>query len=168
MPYMPYFLCCSLPKACLGVTSTAAWLLCLNYCVMQAKPYINEAHVFNDAGVSFDVWPPSINDIQDKPTGILRQACSIGQQQDDDGQSSIDNQECSNRGTSSGAFSAQSHLSSREHSGHVCKDDSNTTAQTSAQSEAGTAGMGRGYLLAAKLWQEAVLTLAASALDKKP
>ena len=138
---------------------------------MQAKPYINEAHVFNDAGVSFDVWPPSSNNIQDEKITSFRQACSAEQQQADDGQSSIDNQECSNKGLSSGscgAFSAQSYLSSRDHTGHVCKDDNNTTAQASAQSEAGTAGMGRGYLLAAKLWQEALLTLAASASDQKP
>ena len=28
--------------------------------MLQAKPFISEAHVFNDAGVSFDVWPPTL------------------------------------------------------------------------------------------------------------
>ena len=28
--------------------------------LLQAKPFISEAHVFNDAGVSFDVWPPTL------------------------------------------------------------------------------------------------------------
>ena len=138
---------------------------------MQAKPYINEAHVFNDAGLSFDVWPPSNSNIQDEFTASLTQACNAEQQQAEDGQSSTDNQQCSTRGCSSGscgAFSAQSYLSSRDHTGPVCKDGSNSTCQASAQSEAGSADVGRGYLLAAKLWQEALLTLAASASDQKP
>ena len=29
--------------------------------LLQAKPFISEAHVFNDAGLSFDVWPPKPN-----------------------------------------------------------------------------------------------------------
>lgn len=46
----------------------------MHFLFFQAKPFINEAHVFNDAGLSFDVWPPrngsSAADAPPKPIAI--------------------------------------------------------------------------------------------------
>lgn len=127
---------------------------------MQAKPYINEAHVFNDAGLSFDVWPPRFSNQQHRAAtnstpasstkGYLVAQCSNDMQQ-------CDIEEDGSRGAQSALL-----LSQNTNDECVCKIDSNTTAQAAMKEQEATI-VGRGFLLAEKLWQETLLTLDAAA-----
>ena len=37
---------------------------------LQVKPFVNEAHLFNDAAIFFDVWPPQLGYMQDQCTAV--------------------------------------------------------------------------------------------------
>lgn len=123
---------------------------------LQAKPFINEAHVFNDAGLSFDVWPPRTgspaSDAPPKPTAITsadsslhpeehiclvdadtaaeKASCLIG----DDDVAAVEGAASSSNGSSSGMAAASEVVGS-------------------------DVGISRGYLLALKLWEEAIVTV---------
>ena len=136
--------------------------------VLQAKPFINEAHVFNDAGLSFDVWPPSTgssaSDAPPKPVAINPA---------DDSSNPSDPM-------------ASSDNSTPGHEDHICLADHAVAAEEDRHSDVqlgkngavgGLAsltsdssvgvgevvgsdmGISRGYLLAVKLWEEVIATV---------
>ena len=127
---------------------------------MQAKPYINEAHVFNDAGLSFDVWPPRLSNQQHR--------AATNSTQDDStkgyivAQSSNEMQQCDIEDDGSRGAQSASLLSQNKSYECVCKIDSNITAQAAMKEQEATI-LGRGFLLAEKLWQETLLALDAAA-----
>ena len=129
---------------------------------MQAKPYINEAHVFNDAGLSFDVWPPSLSNKDYRPATNFTKAFSTNQR--NAAQSSSEMQQCNIEEHSSRcAQSASLYVNHDKVDELVCKSDGNTTQAVMEEQDATI--VGRGFLLAEKLWQEMLLTLDAATLS---
>lgn len=171
--------------------------------LLQAKPFINEAHVFNDAGLSFDVWPPYNQQHQaasftgqantaDAPNANANHS-SIAQQQCNDQQSILKHHTQHNFKSylSSVFHTIQSFFNSKstnrnsvlqQHMGAsgtfltvqaadisnagVCAAGANMTADEHHQHAVAAdvqdrgSEMGRGFLLAAKLWQEILQTVA--------
>ena len=112
---------------------------------LQAKPFINEAHVFNDAGLSFDVWPPSTRHETGAADGTDSNADGVVMETSGKLPLVIDS--CpADITTDAGTCSAGSHNSS----------------VAGGNGGDGSTDMSRGYLLALKLWQEAVATVAAA------
>jgi len=120
---------------------------------LQAKPFISEAHVFNDAGLSFDVWPPKTGSFS-VPSSTHETGAADSSDNDIDGLQTetldklplvIDS--CpADITTDAGTSSAGSH----------------NTSTGSGNDGGESTDMSRGYLLAVKLWQEAVATVAAA------
>jgi len=133
----------------------ALYFLQKNISGLQAKPFISEAHVFNDAGLSFDVWPPKTGSFS-VPSSTHETGAADGSDSNADG---IVIETSGNKlplvidscpadiTTDDGTCSTGSHndsMGSGNGGGH------------------GSTDVSRGYLLAVKLWQEAVATVAAA------
>lgn len=137
--------------------------------VLQAKPFINEAHVFNDAGLSFDVWPPrtgsSASDTPPKPTAVDTA---------DDSSHPSDPLASSNDGT----LRPEDHICLSDHANAAEEDrqfavgnddavrgvagsnnDSSVGLAAAGEVVGNDMGISRGYLLAVKLWEEAIATV---------
>ncbi len=125
------------------------WFSCL-----QAKPFISEAHVFNDAGLSFDVWSPE--------TGSARaQSCTHEPGSADswhnlsytDGKQKIraDKQPLITDSCPADITVAVGTCPAGSHNESAGGQGRNEWTDTSP-----------GYLLAVKLWQEAIATDAAA------
>lgn len=140
--------------------------------LVQAKPYINEAHVFNDAGLSFDVWPPYTNLDQHKSTAHSEQTCDVSADlagvhgSSDLQQHSAQNSCCTSEPSTQSYLTrkvstVQSYSSSDKGDKCGCNSDSDLTQQVAGAVHQGAGVKGRGFLLAAKLWQEILLTVTA-------
>ena len=125
------------------------WFFCL-----QAKPFISEAHVFNDAGLSFDVWAPETGLASAQPstreTGVADSSHNLsygdGMHKITANQQPLVGDSCSaDIAIAVGTCPAGSHNES------VGGQGGNEWTNTSP-----------GYLLAVKLWQEAIATDAAA------
>ena len=136
---------------------------------LQAKPFISEAHVFNDAGLSFDVWPPRTG----RPTANAG-ANSVVMDVADNFSHHCDPMDSSAIGT----LRLEDHTCLAELDTVAAKhkyragagDDvtalgsvaslSNGSSVVAAGEVFGSATeISRGYLLAVKLWEEAVATV---------
>ena len=123
---------------------------------LQAKPFINEAHVFNDAGLSFDVWPPRTgspaSDTPPKPT-------AIGLASDlDESLKPSNGQDQPEIGAGVCMANQDSYAESAEC--EVSPGNGTDVGNAAASDVVGSdMGMSRGYLLALKLWEEAVATV---------
>ena len=119
---------------------------------MQDKVFINEAQVFNDAGLSFDVWAPPTNNAASMATSPPPASnCSPAKCQ----QSSNDTDQVAevclaDIGTDIAAAT-----------GLATSGKSNCTDTTAADSNRSDEGIRPGFLLAVKLWKEAVATASA-------
>ncbi|KAL0040088.1 hypothetical protein WJX79_005748 [Trebouxia sp. C0005] len=118
-----------------------------------AKPFISEAHVFNDAGLSFDVWPPKTGSFS-VPTSTYEPGAADGSDSNVDGivietsgKLPLVVDSCSADITSDAGTSSVS---------------PHNISMGSGNDGGGSTDMSRGYLLAVKLWQEAVTTVAAA------
>ncbi|KAA6425415.1 MAG: hypothetical protein FRX49_04908 [Trebouxia sp. A1-2] len=119
-----------------------------------AKPFISEAHVFNDAGLSFDVWAPETGLASAQPstreTGVADSSHNLsygdGMHKITANQQPLVGDSCSaDIAIAVGTCPAGSHNES------VGGQGGNEWTNTSP-----------GYLLAVKLWQEAIATDAAA------
>ena len=123
---------------------------------VQAKPFINEAHVFNDAGLSFDVWPPrtgsSASDAPPKPTAI-----SLASDLDE----SLKPSNAQNQPELDAGVCLADKDSYAESANCEASHGNGTVIGHAAASDVvgSDLGMSRGYLLALKLWEEAVATV---------
>ncbi len=126
------------------------------YCFscLQAKPVISEAHVFNDAGLSFDVWSPETGSasgqVDTHGNGAADSWHNLsyadGKQKIRPDQLPLTADSCpADIAVAVGTCPAGSHNES------VGGQDGNEWTDTSP-----------GYLLAVKLWQEAIATDAAA------
>ncbi len=121
---------------------------------LQAKPFISEAHVFNDAGLSFDVWPPKTGSFSVTP--FTHETGATDGSHSNTGGVVIETSgnklplvidSCpADITTVNGTNSAGSHNDS----------------VGNGYGGGGSTEISRGYLLAVKLWQEAVATFAAA------
>ena len=120
---------------------------------LQAKPFVSEAHVFNDAGLSFDVWPPKTGSFS-VPSSTNETSGADGSDNDIDALQTetldklpLVTDSCpADIITDDGTSSAGSH----------------NTSMSGGNGGCGSTDISRGYLLAVKLWQEAVATVAAA------
>ena len=149
-------------------------------CYLQVKPFISEAHVFNDAGLSFDVWPPRTgtpaSDTPPKPIPIGLASdtadlsdpasCQSSVHDDWDNKAEICLTDMDFAADKPGCSAASGKCMDATRS--ASQDDAVTTSQSKAGFELKAAasnmvgpdvGMSRGYLLAFKLWEEAVATV---------
>ena len=129
------------------------WIAPKNLSGLQAKPFISEAHVFNDAGLSFDVWPPKTGSFS-VPTSTYEPGAADGSDSNVDGivietsgKLPLVVDSCSADITSDAGTSSVS---------------PHNISMGSGNDGGGSTDMSRGYLLAVKLWQEAVTTVAAA------
>ena len=119
---------------------------------LQAKPFISEAHVFNDAGLSFDVWPPK--------TGLLSVSPSTYETGAADGSGSNADGIVTE---TSDTLVIDSCSADIKFDDGTCSTRSHNDVMGSGNGGGdGSTDMSRGYLLAVKLWQEAVATVAAA------
>ena len=134
---------------------------------LQAKPFISEAHVFNDAGLSFDVWPPRTG----SPTADAA-ADSIAMDVADNSSHHSDPMGSSDLGTlrpEDHTCFAELDTVAAKHKYRAGGDVTavGSVASLSYGSSMAAAGkvlgndmeISRGYLLALKLWEEAVATV---------
>lgn len=125
------------------------------FAALQAKPFINEAHVFNDAGLSFDVWPPRTgtpaSDAPPKPTAIDLA----------DGFSSLPDQSSDEEDTLHPVENTCLAGSDIDAAGGLSSSGNGNGVGMAAASDVvgGDMGISRGYLLAVKLWEEAIATV---------
>lgn len=125
-------------------------------CMLQAKPFINEAHVFNDAGLSFDVWPPKTGHLMSDPvpqsTATNKSSSSDDPDDVEDGLTVRD----------LGLDSCPADPSANSNAAGSCSAGSETKLSIANDNVRPEMEMSRGFLLAVKLWQEAVATVAAA------
>lgn len=121
---------------------------------MQAKPFISEAHVFNDAGLSFVVWPPvtgrPASDAPPQPpttSAAEHPTCDSGLSSDPDMSDFVEHTCLAENDINTASLSNSSTVS---------------TAAAAGDPVGVEGGMSRGYLLALKLWEEAVATVDAA------
>lgn len=122
---------------------------------MQDKVFINEAQVFNDAGLTMDVWAPPKHTAASKasssPPASNRSAESQQSSSDTDQVAREEEEVClADIGTD---IAAATRLAT--------SGKSNSTDTAAADSNRSDEGIRRGYLLAVKLWKEAVATASA-------
>jgi len=121
---------------------------------LQAKPFISEAHVFNDAGLSFDVWSPETGSASAQlHTHGSGAADSWHNLSYADGKQKMRGEQ---RPLTADSCPADIALAvgtcpAASHNGSVGGQGGNEWTDTSP-----------GYLLAVKLWQEAIATDAAA------
>ena len=142
-----------LPKA---ITSGYYFRVLPSCCCLQTKAFISEAHVFNDAGLSFDVWPPKTGTHVHEPSSCENYAEDyLDSRNDADDRGSPDSlgvESCSVDGISA----TNNCLAGSAH------DSVSNGSSTCSVSGASTMEVSRGYLLAVKLWHEAVARFAAA------
>ena len=124
------------------------WFSCL-----QAKPFISEAHVFNDAGLSFDVWPPKTGSFS-VPSSTHETGAADSSDSNADGVQieAIDKL----------PLVIDSCPADITNDAGICSAGSDNESIGSGNGGCGSTVISRGYLLAVKLWQEAVATVAAA------
>ena len=120
---------------------------------LQAKPFISEAHVFNDAGLSFDVWPPKPGS-SSVPSSTHETGAADGSDSNADGVVM----------ETSGKLPLviDSCPADIKSDAGTCSAGSHNSSVAGGNGGDGSTDMSRGYLLAVKLWQEAVATVAAA------
>lgn len=111
--------------------------------------------MFNDAGLSFDVWPPITgslaSDAHTQPPATHAAEvpfCASGLSSDHD---RVEHKSCLADGGIDGVCSS-------------ARSNNNISIGTAAANVGVGTGMSRGYLLASKLWEEAIAT--ANAVDR--
>jgi len=121
---------------------------------LQAKPFISEAHVFNDAGLSFDVWSPETGSASAQvQTHGSDAADSWHNLSYADGKQKIraDKRPLTGDSCPADIALAVGTCPAGSHNESVGGQGGNEWTDTSP-----------GYLLAVKLWQEAIATDAAA------
>ncbi len=119
---------------------------------LQAKPFISEAHVFNDAGLSFDVWPPKSSFSVSSATYETGAA--------DGSDSNAGGGEIER--TDKLPLVIDSCPADMTNGAGTCSTGSHNVSMGSSNGGDGSTDISRGYLMAVKLWQEAVATVAAA------
>ena len=147
---------------------------------LQAKPFISEAHVFNDAGLMFDVWPPRTGS---PAADAAPKSVAIGVADDSSHHSEpMDSSGfCALRPEDHTCF-ADSDTVADEHKCLAGAADGITAVGSLANSSNGSSvsvaaagnvfgsdmDISRGYLLALKLWEEVVATVNTDHTSSKP
>lgn len=107
---------------------------------VQDRIFVNEAQVFNDAGLSFDVWtPPSVPTVG---------SSSVASPQSSHAPDGMTPEKVCAADNFTGAAAAAAHTS--------------TSSKGQTESSGSDPGMTPGYLLAVKFWKEAVETAKAA------
>ena len=140
---------------------------------LQVKPFISEAHVFNDAGLSFDVWPPRTGSLaahaapQSSAKDVADKSSHHSDPRDNNDSGTLRPEDRPEDRACIADFNtiADGH-------NYLASDDIMAVGNVAGVSNGGsvsaaTAGkvfesdmdISRGYLLALKLWEEVVATV---------
>ena len=150
----------------------------------QVKPFVNEAHLFNDAGIAFAVWPPSGDLIEPDAVALAcESAAEILQSQTlqprpnsqtESSNASHDPPLSSDLGScdlvteaGDGAAQGEAHLPSRAIAVNAAATHSIMlrAGSVSATSSQAASAESKGVLLARKVWQE-INVVAAGVIDQ--
>ena len=127
---------------------------------MQAKPFINEAHVFNDAGLSFDVWPPQTGSSAAQASDEITPTDITADFDTDTVNSPVTTQNLTSDSCMADSLNAVGSCPAGMGSAHL--NLNKTVAVGGTIDVRPDKEISRGYLLAVKLWQEALATAAAA------
>ena len=130
--------------------------------LVQAKPFINEAHVFNDAGLSFDVWPPQTSSSAAQASDEVTPTDIKADFDTDTINSPVTAQNLASDSCAPDSLNGVGSCPAGMGSAHLNSISNNTVAVGGTSDVRPDKEISRGYLLAVKLWQEALATAAAA------
>ena len=145
---------------------------------LQVKPFISEAHVFNDAGLSFDVWPPRTGSpaAHAAPKSIAKDVADNSSHHFDP----MDSRAFGTLHPEDHACFADFDTIADQHKylvtddiiavGNVAglRNGGSVSAAAAGKVQKSDMNISRGYLLALKLWEEVVATVKTIHTSSKP
>ena len=137
---------------------------------MQAKPFISEAHVFNDAGLMFDVWPPRTGSLaaDAAPKSVAKDVADDSSHhsgpRDSSGFCALRTEDHTCFADSGTVADEHKYLAGAANDTVVgsaaCISNASTVSVAAAGEDFGSdMDISRGYLLALKLWEEVIATV---------